>query len=194
VSTPAVRPTPHVSRRTALLGIGVLGAATAGCTPYTVDQPAVSVPTPSGPPGTDPDVALVTAVLGREQDMLDRLVATARRHRGLASLLAEARRVHGAHVRLLREAAPAASTSPTPTAPSASPGPAGPGRVDRQPARALAVLARHEDELGLVARRSAFTAQSGAFARVLASMAAAAAQQATVIRAAARDQAAGRPG
>jgi hypothetical protein len=184
VSTPAARPTPHVSRRTALLGIGVLGAATAGCTPYTVDQPAVSVPTPSGPPGTDPDVALVATVLGREQDLLDRFAATARRHRGLAPLLAEAKRVHGAHVRLLREAAPAGPAEPA--------GPAGPARVDRRPARALAALARHEDELGVVAKRSAFTAQSGAFARVLASMAAAAAQQATVIRAAARDQAAGR--
>jgi hypothetical protein len=48
----------------------------------------------------------------------------------------------------------------------------------------LRAIARREDELSLVDKRSAFAAESGAFARVLASMAASAAQQAVVLRAA----------
>jgi hypothetical protein len=50
---------------------------------------------------------------------------------------------------------------------------------------ALSALASAEDGLALVGRRSAFAAQSGAFARVLASMAASAAQQAATLTAAA---------
>jgi hypothetical protein len=56
--------------------------------------------------------------------------------------------------------------------------------VPSDPARALRAIARREDELALVDKRSAFAAESGAFARVLASMAASAAQQAVVLRAA----------
>jgi hypothetical protein len=51
---------------------------------------------------------------------------------------------------------------------------------------ALAALAREEDRVALLGRRSAFTAESGAFARVLASMAAAASQQSVTLAAAAR--------
>jgi len=43
------------------------------------------------------------------------------------------------------------------------------------------VLADQEDRLSLVGRRSAFAAQSGAFARVLASMSASAAQHAVAL-------------
>jgi hypothetical protein len=46
---------------------------------------------------------------------------------------------------------------------------------------ALTALARQEDRLSLSGRRSAFDARSGAFARVLASMAAASAQQARAL-------------
>jgi hypothetical protein len=53
---------------------------------------------------------------------------------------------------------------------------------------ALAALARAEQRLSQVGRRSAFAAESGAFARVLASMAAAATQQSTQLAAAARDR------
>ena len=56
--------------------------------------------------------------------------------------------------------------------------------MPRDAAQALRALARHEDELSLEDKRSAFAAESGSFARVLASMAASAAQQATVLRAA----------
>jgi hypothetical protein len=106
------------------------------------------------------------------------------------------------HVRLLNRAVPAeARTSPSPSgsvtgsvpsgkpsaaSPSAASPSAGPGhepKVPADPGRALLALARHEDQLSLDARRNAFAAGSGSFARLLASMAAAAAQQAAVLRA-----------
>lgn len=79
---------------------------------------------------------------------------------------------------------PAGASSSGSTAggtPSGSPsGSASPSTADvpRDPDRALRRLARHEDRLSLFDRQQAFTARSGAFARLLASMAAAAAQQA----------------
>jgi hypothetical protein len=66
---------------------------------------------------------------------------------------------------------PPSTLSATPSAP----------RVPARAAVALAALAREEDRLSLLGRRSAFAAQSGAFARVLASMAAASAQQARTL-------------
>ena len=62
--------------------------------------------------------------------------------------------------------------------PVASPGPAFAGD-DRA---AFLAVARAEDNLGQTLRRAAFTARSGPFARVLAAMAAASAQQAVGIR------------
>ena len=67
-----------------------------------------------------------------------------------------------------------AGASPSPTATAS--------QVAEDPERALAAVARAEDELTLTGKRSAFAAESGAFARVLASMAAAAAQQAVLLR------------
>jgi hypothetical protein len=69
---------------------------------------------------------------------------------------------------------------PTSGSPAPSPG-ATSSAVPRRPRQALADLAAAEDALALLDKRSAFAAQSGAFARVLASMAAAAAQQAVLL-------------
>jgi hypothetical protein len=102
-------------------------------------------------------------------------------------VLAATRDVHAAHVDLLADAAPDGPSPSAAASPSDSPSPSadtGPGRVAQDPGRALRALARHEDELSLADKRSAFSAESGSFARVLGSMAAAAAQQATVLRAA----------
>jgi hypothetical protein len=57
--------------------------------------------------------------------------------------------------------------------------------VPDQPAQALAALARAEAQLARAGVEHAVQARSGAFARVLGSMAAAAAQQATTLAAAA---------
>ena len=62
-----------------------------------------------------------------------------------------------------------------------SPSPTGSPTVPARRPRAVAALADAEDRLALVGRRSAFAAQSGAFARVLAGMSASAAQHAVAL-------------
>ncbi len=188
-------PRRALSRRTALLGAVALG--TAACTPYSLDRdqrPAeATAPPPAEEPRTDPDVPLAAAVLAAEQALVDRVDATVAAHPRLERVLAATRDVHAAHVDLLADAAPGGG-SPSPSAgpsadasssPSAGSSPATEEQppVPRDPARALRALARHEDELSLADKRSAFSAESGSFARVLASMAAAAAQQSAVLRA-----------
>lgn len=186
-----------LSRRTTLLGAVALG--TAACTPYSLDEdqrPAgrPSASTTTQEPRSDPDVALAAAVLAAEQGLVDRIDATVTAHPRLERVLAGTREVHAAHVALLADAAPG---KPSPTASAgasgdasgeasgdASPTAGEAPRVPGDPARALRALARHEDELSLADKRSAFAAESGGFARVLGSMAAAAAQQAAVLRAA----------
>lgn len=183
-----------LSRRTALIGAVALG--TAACTPYSLDEDQRPAGRPSAPaateePRSDPDVPLAAAVLAAEQGLVDRIDATVTAHPRLERVLAATREVHAAHVALLADAAPG---KPSPTAsPGASGGASGdasptteeePPHVPGDPARALRELARHEDELSLADKRSAFAAESGGFARVLGSMAAAAAQQAAVLRAA----------
>lgn len=181
-----------LTRRTAIGGAAAVGAVVVtGCTPSGIDRrsrkSAVAAPTPD----TDPDVALAATVLADEQAMLDRIAATVARHPGLAGRLAAARAAHQAHVDLLTKAVPkearvSPSASPSQDAapsvsPSVPPSPTAAPAVPARPPRALAVLADQEDRLSLVGRRSAFAAQSGAFARVLASMSASAAQHAVAL-------------
>ena len=188
-----------VSRRTALAV--ALGAAAAGtaCTPNSAGRPDPA-PAAEPTPETLPDVALAVTVVADEQALIDRIDATVARHPQLEALLADARATHAAHVALLEDAVPE-SVDATPSAgetPSAEGSPleddeaGSPDRGARDPLRAVRALARHEDDLSLVDRRSAFAAESGVFARVLASMAAAAAQQATVLRTAQVPRGAGR--
>lgn len=166
---------PAFSRRTALVaaaGTALLGTA---CTPDPVGPrpPGASRSRPAEPL---PDVALAATVVADEQALLDRIDATLARHPQLERVLAEARAAHAAHVTLLEDAAPKPpSPAPSPAGGSATGVPADPGRAVR-------VIARREDELALVDKRSAFAAESGAFARLLASMAASAAQQAVALR------------
>lgn len=166
--------------------MGGLVAATASlaaaCTASGVDRRPAARQGPSR--AADPDVALAATVLADERAMLDRVVATVRAHPRLADVLAGARATHRSHVELLTKAVPDDEASPTAT-PSAKPPPA---RVPGRAGPALSALARAEDRLGLVGRRSASVAESGAFARVLASMAAAAAQQSVHLASAAQDR------
>jgi hypothetical protein len=53
--------------------------------------------------------------------------------------------------------------------------------VAASPTHALRAVARHESRLALSGKTNAFSAQSGAFARLLAGIAASAAQQATFL-------------
>lgn len=187
----------RLTRRTAAgIGLSGAGALLAGCTPKGIDRRpkpgAAARRSAQVRAGVDPDVALAAAVLADEQALLDRVVATVERHPRLGPMLASARSAHQAHVDLLQEAVPddarvAASDASSPgvsssVSPSVSPSPT---KVPVRAAVALRAVAAAEDRLALVGRRSSFAAESGAFARVLGSMAAAAAQQATIVAAAA---------
>jgi hypothetical protein len=174
---------PGLHRRTALGALVALGAAGAGCT----RQPEKQAPSaPVRQPEEDPDVALVTGVLTAEQGVLDLVESVLARHRDLRTLLTSTRDVHRAHIELLAAAVPTdgkASDSPSSSASaSASVSPSAAVPVPSRPAQALTVVVRAEDQLCLVDKRSAFAAESGAFARILASMAAAAAQQSARLR------------
>lgn len=205
---PSPRPIPPrwttaLSRRATLLG--VVGAATAACSPYELQtqrrRPARPTPSRAETPKVDPDVALATTVVAAERDLLERIEATVRRHPGLERILARTRAVHETHVALLEDAVPPTTEGPSEaagsgpvdptTADPAANQPAGPGdeatparsrSVPREPARALRAVADAEDALELATKQAAFAAESGSFARVLASMAAAAAQQSAVLR------------
>ena len=177
-----------LSRRVVLASAAVLTAGVVpGCTTQVTEPPRRERPRSSGTPSGDPDIALASTVLADEEAMLRLVLATARRHPRLAGPLAGARAVHRAHVDLLSRAVPkgAATTSPAspgrPLTPRVHP-------VPKAPRRALEALARAEDHLGIRGRRSAVAAESGAFARLLASMAAAAEQQAVYLAGAANDR------
>jgi hypothetical protein len=168
---------PAISRRAALVAaVGTVATGTA-CTPDQADPEAGNRSRERAAEPL-PDVTLAATVVADEQELLNLIDATLARHPRLERVLADARAAHAAHVTLLEDAAPDSATpSSAPTAP-------GRVRVPGDPARAVRAIARRADELALVDKRSAFAAESGAFARVLASMAASAAQQAVVLRAA----------
>jgi hypothetical protein len=127
-------------------------------------------------------VTVAAEALANQREMLDLLAATRKRHGRLSRRLAPVVAAHEAHEALLAEAVPKGlSASPT-TSPSPSPdGSARRTRVPRNRARALDQVAQRERELTTATKRHAFSAESGAFARLLGSMAAAAAQHATTL-------------
>lgn len=131
---------------------------------------------PDTPTPPDPDVQRAAAALIEEQAALDACAATLRRHRGLRSALAPVVAAHRAHVSLLAEVSPGNGAAP----PSPSTGTA-PFRVPGNRRAARRKLSSLELELSTSERRHAFAAESGAFARLLASMAAAAAQHAVLL-------------
>ena len=165
-----------VTRRATLGGAAALTAvAVAGCTD---DAPRRTVtPPPTRRAGTDPDVLLAATVLADERAMLERVKATARRH---PTLKARPRGRAGGPPGPRAAAGPGGAEADGVALPLGVRHPVArpsPG-VPAKPGPALAALAQAEDRLSHVGRRSAFAARSGAFARVLASMAAAATQQA----------------
>jgi hypothetical protein len=179
-------PTPlPVSRRTALGGAVAAAGLVAGCTAPGSDGPRSA----AGAGRQDPDVTLLSAVLASERRLLDRVVATLRRRPDLSvaqsAALAGARATHRAHVDLLRAGAPTESPSPSGSGSASSTATAAP--VPGTAAAALLALAGAEADQSGSVRHAALAARSGAFARVLASMAAAAAQQAVHLRAASKD-------
>lgn len=182
MSTPPRRPTRAVvpvTRRAVLLGTA--GAVTAGCTGgLKVGRDGRGRPRRDSTTAaekaaerTDPDVTLAAAALAAERLALTAVEAAQARHVRLRRLLDPTAEVHRAHIALLADAAPEELTPPP--APDVI-------RVPRSSTRAVARLAQMETELATNGRRHAFTAESGPFARLLASMAASADQQAALLR------------
>lgn len=172
VSTPL-----PLSRRTATGGALALGAAAlsglsgvlSGC---DIDPPA-AVPSPGEPttgPGDDIDVRLLSEVLGALDAAVALVAAVAGRHAGLAASLTPLLAMHAEHRSVLAEAS--ASDAPAATATPVAPPSA--------PAARLAV-SRAETRLEGVLARAVVAAESGSFARALASMRAAVAQQVVVL-------------
>lgn len=180
--TPSSAQDARLSRRAVLAGLaGFAGAGLVACSADGQSDAPKRRPTPVAA-SVDPDVALAAEALASQRQVLDLLQATRKRHHGLAARLAPVIAAHQAHADLLSHAVPkgvSASASPTD---AASPGRHG---VSRSRSRAMATVVEAEQQLATVAKRQAFRAESGAFARLLASMAAAAAQYATVLAASA---------
>lgn len=206
----------RLSRRAALAAlVATVGGVVVGCTSPPEDRRGKdSAPRPPEP-SVDPDVAVAAEALANQRQVLALLEATRERHPRLAGDLAPAIAAHQAHADMLSDAvppgvpvrpslspSPAASTggshAPSPSAAdestSAGPGEGNPGEtaptlaVPRKRARALAQVVAAERELATSTKRHAFRAESGAFARLLGSMAAASAQYAVVLSAKGRSR------
>jgi hypothetical protein len=202
-STPP--PTPPrrlLTRRTTLLGgCGATGALLlAGCT-----GGGERAPSPRGSAReADPDVAVATEALLAVETAYTLARATAERHPGLAEPLSSLLGAHGEHVAVLDDAVPRRATA----TPQPSPSPAGtaaPGdtvseqpptgttgatSVPRDERRALSLVVSQERALTVQLKQLAFRARSGPFARLLAAVAASAAQHAAALDASAQDGAA----
>ena len=178
-----VPPAPSVTRRTALVAVAGSAASVAACSPNASRARARRPPrrtTETNPPPHHHAQQTATR-LGAETPALDLVDATIARFPRLEDALSPARDAHTAHIALLQDAAP---DEPLPTAGPSDTATEAPERSFEVPPdrrRAVKRLARHEEDLALIDKRSAFAAESGAFARVLASMAASAAQQAAVL-------------
>lgn len=164
-----------LSRRGLL--VGAAAAALSGCTSGLKvrrgpRRPA-SDPAPDRAAETDPDVALAASALSAERAVLALVEATGDRHVRLRGALQPAAEAHRAHIQLLADAVPDDTATDTPAPADV--------RVPRSAARALSAVVTAEDELSAGSRRHAFAAQSGPFARLLASMAASTGQHAAVL-------------
>ena len=178
-----VPPAPSVTRRTALVAVAGSAASVAACSPNASRARGRRRARPPRPTEPARDPAGRRAATGRADGprALDRGDATIARFPRLEDALSPARDAHTAHIALLQDAAP---DEPLPTAGPSDTATEAPERSFEVPPdrrRAVKRLARHEEDLALIDKRSAFAAESGAFARVLASMAASAAQQAAVL-------------
>jgi len=189
VPSPSPAPSPPRLTRRGLLvtATGALVVA-AGCTSAETAG-AGGVRRPAEP---DPDIALAAEALADRRAALDAIAATTARHPQLADVLAATVLVLENHAGLLAEAVPgsagagarpsggpdAAADPGAGEGASATPGPGPAARVPRDRGRALAAEAAAQRTLATATKRHAFAAASGTFARLLGSMAAAAAQQA----------------
>jgi hypothetical protein len=180
-------PGPRLTRRAALgAAVATVADGLSACTPPKRGLRRREGEPEPVEPQVDPDVAIATEALAAQTAMLDLVRATQERHARLERRLAPVLAAHEAHAALLAEAVPAeASASPSPSAsgsPTTGAPSARPARVPRKRARALEQVVAAERSLATEVKRHAFKAESGAFARVLGSMAGAAAQHAAALQ------------
>jgi hypothetical protein len=155
-----------VSRRSFVAaGAGVVGLTAVGC---TVDNPVSHDKADKRPAGLAPDVAVASRALAEITAVLAAATRTLARHPGIRPGLVQVVHMHRAHEHSLADAVPAQAR------PSAAPAAY---RVPRSRDAALSRLAGEERRLHLTLDALALRAQSGDFARLLASMGAAVDQQ-----------------
>ena len=162
---------PALTRRTFGSGLVALAAATtlvtSGCdTDGGLDLPGLPEPQ------EDPDEKQAAGALLDEQQILERVLRVQRRHRRLRSALEPSADVHRAHVELLSGALQDDGTGPATGLSS---------RVPTDPVRAVAELVQLERDLADRHVATSMACRSGALARVVAVMSAAAAQQAVAL-------------
>ncbi|HSJ20902.1 MAG TPA: hypothetical protein VK964_10040 [Nocardioidaceae bacterium] len=176
----------RMTRRGALAAAaGLAASAVVGCTPQRQRRRGEEAPDPVEPE-VDPDVLVAAEALANQEQILDLLGATGERHPRLAPRLAPLVAAHEAHAALLADAVPPDVAAGPTTSPTTSPSPtsdpdADPTRVPRNRARAIDRVVAAERELTTATKQHAFRARSGGFARLLGSMAAAAAQNEAVL-------------
>lgn len=161
-----------VSRRS-VLAVGLLGLTVSGCritrdTDEAGPEASASSTATTSPADLAPDVVVATEALAQVRAARDALTATTTRIPGLAASLTAVAAMHAAHETSLVDAVPDGAGS--------TPG-ATPYAVPRGRTAALTRLAAAERQLHTSLDALALRAESGDFARLLASMGAGIGQQ-----------------
>lgn len=164
---PTVRTSGGVTRRAALGGLAgatLVGAGLAGC--GTAEPPRLTATRADQQPSSgrgseDPDTRLLHSVVHDVAEVVALLEAVRRRHGSLRPRVDRLLSVHAAHRELLASADADNAPAPTPTA-----------RAPRRRSAATAEVTRREDRLATRLSEAALEAESGTFARALASMSA----------------------
>ncbi len=164
-----------LSRRALGSGVAALAASTALVTAGCDSGDGLDLPAVPGLPDSEeePDRPRVLDALRGEHLVLVQLRRTQRRHRRLRRQLRPVVALHQGHVDLLSGAVDTPSASPAEKRP----------RVPTDPGAAVAALVRLERALAAEHVDTAVQSESGVLARVVATMSAAAAQQAVVLSA-----------
>jgi hypothetical protein len=158
-----------LTRRALIAGAAGMAALVAsGC---SVDNPASDDKAPVAPGELEPDVAVATRALAEITAVRAAVSGTLSRYPASRSQLGPLVRMHRAHERTLVHAVPDRAR------PTAKPAPY---VVPRKHKAALSKLARREQRLHDSLGRLALRAQSGDFARLLASMGSATSQRLSV--------------
>ena len=157
-----------VLRRTTLAAapLAALVGGLAGCRWGPADDAAPEPAGSTGPAPADDDSEVAATALAATNRVADLVTRVAARHPGLAGPLADVTLMHQAHADLLAEAGEASEEATPRPVPGRSP-------------TALALVLTEERKLQQTLAGAAGGAASGTFARALASMSAAVAQQRT---------------